>query len=110
MSRAATKSAARRRKEDAANKSGRAQACPDGAPSGAPRFREGLRAHNYNGCAPWRAIPLIFEGRNEEDYGVPGAAKKQGGGALAHGCLTIEYERPAVERTPTPHPRRHGRA
>ena len=78
MSRVATKSAARRRKEDAANKSGRAQACPDGAPSGAPYFREGMRAYKNNGCAPWRAIPLIFEGRQREDGPTRGLAKQYG--------------------------------
>ena len=55
--RTATKSAARRSKENAANKPGRAQACPGGAPSGAPYFREGMRAHQQQWLRPLARHP-----------------------------------------------------
>ena len=77
--RTATKSAARRRKEDAANKPGLRKLVRV-ARRAAPRISERECGHiKKNGCAPWRAIPLIFWG--EEDDGVPGAAKKQGDSA-----------------------------
>ena len=66
--RTATKSAARRRKENAAM-----------ARREAPRISERKCGHTKNnGCAPWRAIPLIFEGRQREDGPTRGLAKQYG--------------------------------
>ena len=56
----------------------------------APAFSRGNAAQKNNGCATWRAISLAL-GRGKrkkaplrgESDGAPGAAKKQGGGALA---------------------------
>jgi len=63
--RTATKSAARRSKEDAVM-----------ARREAPRVFEREHGHTKNnGCAPWRAIPLIFEGRQWEDVPTRGLAK-----------------------------------
>ena len=79
MSRTATKSAARRRREDAANKSGRAQACPDGAPSGAPYFREGMRAYKKQWLRPLaRHPPHHLRGDNGKT-GLPGASPNNTG-------------------------------
>jgi hypothetical protein len=45
----------------------------------APRISERECGHiNNNGCAPWRAIPLIFEGRQWEDGPTRGLAKQYG--------------------------------
>ena len=42
----------------------------------APRISERECGHiNNNGCAAWRAIPLIFEGRQWEDVPTRGLAK-----------------------------------
>ncbi len=56
----------------------------------APAFSRGNAAQTNNGCATWRAISLALgEGKGRrprsggESDGAPGAAKKQGGGALA---------------------------
>ena len=45
-----------------------------------PHLRKEVRILPTNGSAPWRAIPSYPEGRQGD--GAPGAAKKQGGGAL----------------------------
>jgi hypothetical protein len=75
---AATKSAARRRKEDAANKPGLRKLVRV-ARRAAPRISERKCGHTKNnGCAPWRAIPLIFEGRQREDGPTRGLAKEYG--------------------------------
>src|SRR6185295_12335392 len=76
--RTATKSAARRSKENAANKPGRAQACPGGAPSGAPYFREGIRAHKEQWLRPLARHPPHLEGRQWEDGPTRGLAKQYG--------------------------------
>ena len=73
--RTATKSAARRRKEDAASKP-RLRKLVWVARRVAPRISERECGHiNNNGCAAWRAIPLIFEGRQWEDGPTWGLAK-----------------------------------
>ena len=54
----------------------------------APRGFERNHGHDKNnGCATWRAIPLALARGARKDYGVPGAAKKQGGGALAKSAV-----------------------
>jgi len=76
--RTATKSAARRRKEDAASKP-RLRKLVWVARRVAPRISARECGHiNNNGCAPWRAIPLIFEGRQWEDGPTWGLAKQYG--------------------------------
>ena len=55
----------------------------------APAFSRGNAALKNNGCATWRAIPLIFlrgKARNYRDYGVPGAAKNTGDDAWPGAC------------------------
>ena len=45
----------------------------------APRISARECGHTKNnGCAPWRAIPLIFEGRQREDGPTRGLAKQYG--------------------------------
>jgi hypothetical protein len=61
-------SAARRSKEDAVT-----------ARREAPRISERECGHTKNnGCATWRTIPLIFEGRQREDGPTRGLAKQYG--------------------------------
>ena len=43
-----------------------------------PRSREGARVLIDEGCATWRAIPLVMSRGKGRDYGVPGAAKNTG--------------------------------
>ena len=53
---------------------------------------------------------LIFEGTNARTTAYPAPQRNRAAEHWLIGCLTIKYERPVVERTRTPHPRRHGRA
>jgi hypothetical protein len=85
---AATKSAARRRKEDAANKPGLRKLVWV-ARREAPRISERRCGHTTNnGCATWRAIPLVFEGRQWEDG--PTRGPRQTIRVVTHGCLRCE--------------------
>jgi hypothetical protein len=73
-----TKSAARRRKEDAAN-TPRLRKLVWVARRRAPRISERKCGQTKNnGCATWRATPLIFEGREREDGPTRGLAKQYG--------------------------------
>jgi len=76
-----TKSTARCRKENARKSARTARACPGGAPSGAPVFSRGTRAHKTNGCVTWRATPSIFWGAREtrRETGLPRASTKNTG-------------------------------
>ena len=88
--RRSAKSAARRSKENAANKPGRAQACPGGAPSGAPYFREGMRAHQQQWLRHLaRHPPRICAGerRSERRRAYPGPRQRIR--VMAHGCFKL---------------------
>jgi hypothetical protein len=90
---AATKSAARRRKEDAASKPGLRKLVRV-ARRAAPRISERECGHTKNnGCAPWRAIPLALRGDNGKT-GLPGASPNNTGDDAwvfeRPGCLKSE--------------------
>jgi len=60
----------------------------------APALSRGSAATTNNGCATWRAIPLVWRGAREDD-GVPGAANNTGDDACPtqRRCLKSESEK-----------------
>ena len=75
---AATKCAARRRKENAANKP-RLRKLVWVARREAPAFSRGNAALKNKGCATWRAIPLALARGQEKDDGPTRGLDKQYG-------------------------------